>query len=494
MELDKLQKRVVMGKPFGCSVIKGSEKTGKTTIAAHRALYLQSSYCLYEHEKVIVVSKNTESKETIKNIYYTEKAKGLYEYITLFSISNSYAPDFVTVDEITEKLYRKNTYDYIEASERQRLEIIKECINELDAAYSKLKFVRNGDVDFIKDEIDWMKACNINDTETYQNVKRIGRKTNRNMICRKRLNRNSAGREAMFQIFTAYNQKMRQAGLIDREDKEDLALESLKMLDLDRYTHIIVDDAQVLSKKELDMIVALGSERTYSSIMLLINNNIKCCVNGSWLVKTRKQREISLKFDFKNSYLKKSYKEINKIKYNINQKKSDRYIEKYAYYDLNKKIKFDFEIDASNRKEFILKQDDQDMICQEEELRNLPVYSYIAAGNPIMMNDELQGTFRMPNIWLKGKRDCFILKVRGDSMMGADIEDGDSVVIKQQNTAVSGDIVAVDISGSTTLKRLYIGKKGVFLMPENEKYSPIPVKDDNTRILGVVAGILKSVN
>ncbi|MDP4179347.1 MAG: S24 family peptidase, partial [Bacillota bacterium] len=88
-------------------------------------------------------------------------------------------------------------------------------------------------------------------------------------------------------------------------------------------------------------------------------------------------------------------------------------------------------------------------------------------------------------------KDCFILKVKGDSMINADIDDGDYVLIKKQPFAENNDIIAADLDGSATLKRLKYTKDSAFLMPENEKYSPIPINDDGVRIIGTAVGIIK---
>lgn len=109
-----------------------------------------------------------------------------------------------------------------------------------------------------------------------------------------------------------------------------------------------------------------------------------------------------------------------------------------------------------------------------------------------MMNDEILDEFYLPEYFFKGSKDSFILKVKGDSMIGANIFDGDYVVIRKQSTAVNGDLVAVDLDGNATLKRLSLNNGVPVLMPENEKYDPIFMHDkDDASILGIVIGIIK---
>ena len=76
-------------------------------------------------------------------------------------------------------------------------------------------------------------------------------------------------------------------------------------------------------------------------------------------------------------------------------------------------------------------------------------------------------------------------------MIGAAIEDGDFVVIRKQGAANNKDIIAVDLEGRATLKRLSIDKNDIILIPENDKYSPISLKNREALVLGVVIGVIK---
>lgn len=88
-----------------------------------------------------------------------------------------------------------------------------------------------------------------------------------------------------------------------------------------------------------------------------------------------------------------------------------------------------------------------------------------------------------------GDPECFALRVRGDSMIGAGILDGDKVVIRPQSTADSGQIVVARIEDEATVKRLLRKNGQVWLMPENENYPPI----DGTyaEIIGLVKAVVR---
>ena len=111
---------------------------------------------------------------------------------------------------------------------------------------------------------------------------------------------------------------------------------------------------------------------------------------------------------------------------------------------------------------------------------------------PIYINDEIEGSFYLPSWLVKSSKDTFMLKINGDSMINANIHDSDLVVIKKQDAVYNGEIVAVDIDGYATIKRINIDGKYAILSPENNKYEPIVMPIDDVRIIGCAVGILKS--
>ena len=121
--------------------------------------------------------------------------------------------------------------------------------------------------------------------------------------------------------------------------------------------------------------------------------------------------------------------------------------------------------------------------------REVPVLGKVAAGKPLLSEENIEGTITIPDDIGSGER--FALQVKGDSMIGAGIMDGDRVILKQQGTAENGEIVCALIEGEATLKRFF--KKGgvVTLKAENEKYPPITVSEGEFRIVGRIVGLLR---
>ncbi|MEV6524110.1 transcriptional repressor LexA [Longispora sp. NPDC051575] len=119
----------------------------------------------------------------------------------------------------------------------------------------------------------------------------------------------------------------------------------------------------------------------------------------------------------------------------------------------------------------------------------VPMLGAIAAGGPILAEQTLDETFPLPRE-LVGEGTLFMLKVQGDSMIEAAICDGDWVVVRQQPTAETGDIVAAMLDGEATVKTYRRRDDGhLWLMPRNPSYDPIP--GDEATILGKVVSVLR---
>lgn len=119
----------------------------------------------------------------------------------------------------------------------------------------------------------------------------------------------------------------------------------------------------------------------------------------------------------------------------------------------------------------------------------VPVVGRIAAGGPILAEQVIEDVFPLPKD-LVGDGELFLLKVVGDSMVDAAICDGDWVVVRQQQTADNGDIVAALLDDEATVKTFKRGKDGhIWLMPHNRDYEPI--MGDHARILGRVVSVLR---
>jgi repressor LexA len=120
----------------------------------------------------------------------------------------------------------------------------------------------------------------------------------------------------------------------------------------------------------------------------------------------------------------------------------------------------------------------------------VPVLGRIAAGGPILAEQAIEDIFPLPRE-LVGEGTLFLLKVVGDSMVEAAICDGDWVVVRQQNVADNGDIVAAMLDGEATVKTFKRAGGQVWLMPHNPAYDPIPGND--ATVLGKIVTVIRKV-
>jgi repressor LexA len=120
----------------------------------------------------------------------------------------------------------------------------------------------------------------------------------------------------------------------------------------------------------------------------------------------------------------------------------------------------------------------------------VPVVGRIAAGGPILAEQMIEDVFPLPKT-LVGEGTLFLVKVVGDSMIDAAIADGDWVVVRQQQDAENGDIVAAMIDGEATVKTLQRKDGHVWLLPHNAAYAPID--GDEATILGRVVAVLRKI-
>ena len=125
-----------------------------------------------------------------------------------------------------------------------------------------------------------------------------------------------------------------------------------------------------------------------------------------------------------------------------------------------------------------------------ERTHNVPLVGRIAAGGPILAEQNVEELFPLPAS-LVGEGDLFMLKVVGDSMIDAAICDGDYVVIRSQKDANKGEIVAAMIDGEATVKTFSKKSGQIWLLPANDNYQPID--GNQAEILGVVTAVLRSL-
>lgn len=123
------------------------------------------------------------------------------------------------------------------------------------------------------------------------------------------------------------------------------------------------------------------------------------------------------------------------------------------------------------------------------EMASLPVIGTVAAGTPILAEENIDSYFPVPADIVPNGEPSFVLKVKGDSMINVGIFHGDQIFVQQCNTAKNGDTVVALIDDSATVKTFYKEKDHIRLQPENDDMDPIIV--DDCQILGKVFGVFR---
>ena len=127
------------------------------------------------------------------------------------------------------------------------------------------------------------------------------------------------------------------------------------------------------------------------------------------------------------------------------------------------------------------------VLATQREKNRVPILGDVAAGTPILAQECIDDYLTFD---CGGEEDChFALRVRGESMLNAGILPGDLAVVRRQQTARSGDIVVALLEDEATVKRLSLRNGQVWLLPENERYSPID--GTHAKILGKVTAVVR---
>lgn len=140
---------------------------------------------------------------------------------------------------------------------------------------------------------------------------------------------------------------------------------------------------------------------------------------------------------------------------------------------------------AKNRSTEIL---EEDFYSNTREIVNVPIVGGVAAGIPILADENIEDVFPIPIDYIKNDN-CFMLHVKGESMIDEGILDGDLVLVRQQQVAEDGDIVIALIDDSATVKTFYRDGEYIKLCPANSSFEPIVVRE--CEILGKVIGLYR---
>src|SRR5690606_35501490 len=139
--------------------------------------------------------------------------------------------------------------------------------------------------DFLLDEVNWLVACRIEQLDVYQQLDRTGRASGGKGLPQK-LMKNSDIRQAIFELMELFNELLAQQGLVTFVKMNALALAEAEQMDYGKYTHIIIDESQDLTRLQLEFLKCIYKEKPYSSL-LFVADNTQSIYSHSWLGKGR---------------------------------------------------------------------------------------------------------------------------------------------------------------------------------------------------------------
>lgn len=506
MEFNKKQKKIINFKPHEHLLVKGEKFTGKTTAIINKIPSLLNQYCIDKDDKVLIAAQDEEHSKHLSLVYDNIESEK-YHQNSFFDEDKSDKLEINTIDSLM--LYYFDKYAVIHsktlslASEEECEIQLKNSIAVVGKKHEKEKF-NLIDVKFlkvIKEEIAWIKSCNYISLEEYKNSNRIGL-INKLEDGMRILRKNSKQRQAIYEVLIQYNKNLEN---INKIDSKDIDLYALKMAKKDKsknYTHIIIDNAESLTKVQLEFLKELHNNKHYSSIIFGINTDSDV-ISNAWLIKGRsfsslgfdmKGKSVTLKAHFKVEIDESITETLEVIKSDIvkeKEVKSNSFeLGTLEYIDLKKNISHKFIKDPDAFDEIYI--EDDGLEEKADEIVNIPLFNEIAAGSPILINDSIEENYSLPKDWIRNPKNVFMLKVKGDSMINKNIYDGDYVVINKQSVPNLKDVVAVDIEGEATLKTYKVIDGKITLTPENEKYDPIIIEDQQFSFLGVAIGLVKN--
>ena len=320
MKLNMEQRRIVELEPSGHMMVKGVAGSGKTTVAIRRISFLQNHYSPEDNDSILLVTYNKTLLQYIKHQYAKLADDEQAQFENLFASENEVK--IVTIDSIMYKYFahyaRRMNLSLKPSSNVLEHRIMVQAIHKLQGLYPNNKIINPKNSHFLLDEVTWITACQIEDEETYQQIDRIGRATGGSGSPQK-LSKNSEQRKAIFELMLTFHEMLAKEGYVSFKQMNLMALQEAQQIDHGKYTHIIIDESQDLTKVQLEFIKCIYKEKPYSSI-LFVADNTQSIYSQSWLGKGRPYTSIGYDMSGKSRILSKNYRtttEISKAAYQL---------------------------------------------------------------------------------------------------------------------------------------------------------------------------------
>ena len=315
MQLNVEQRKIIECKPNGHSLIRGVAGSGKTTVAVKKIPLLLKNYCSENDDYVLMATYNKSLSKYVKYIYDITKEELDFQS-SFFDEDRSNRLEIKNIDSLIFYYFRKytkrNNLNIEVANSKEIKDSMIEAINIVKNKNPNIDIISPKFLSFIKDEITWIKGCNYLESEEYQSVDRIGRVIKNNSEGPQKLRKNSKKRQAIFDVLVEYNNILKSLGKVDFQDMVLISLREAKENPSKKYTHILIDESQDLSRMQIEFLKALYNEKEYSSITF-ITDVAQSIYPQAWLVKNRSFSSIGYDMTGKSSSLSKNYRTTTQI-------------------------------------------------------------------------------------------------------------------------------------------------------------------------------------
>lgn len=317
MNLNAEQLKIVHTKPNGHCLIKGVAGSGKTTIAVCRIPALINQY-LTQMERILLVTYNKTLVHYTEHIYRTmDIQQNLF-----FDTGSQNLLDIVTIDKLVYQYSARLSDQPRLASSQELRNLLQLAIRQVQKKYPDSPVICQENLNFLSEEIDWIKSCRYLERETYQNTDRTGRMSIGDN--RLRLSKNSEARNAVFDLFLAFENCMAAKGLTDFKTSALKVLEAFETHRLlpDQYRHVIVDESQDFTRVQLELVRYLYDEKKPQSSILFIADAAQSIYPHSWL-SGQSFKSIGFDMSGRSQILSKNYRttyEIAKAAYSLMEK------------------------------------------------------------------------------------------------------------------------------------------------------------------------------
>ena len=316
MDLNAEQKRIATQKPKGHQLLKGVAGSGKTSVGLYRAFFLLNNYCYGKDDAILLATYNRTLINYMGYLYNKMEALQHGEFKSLFETPGRKV-DIRTIDSVMVpyfKIYLTKT------KQKYRLgvplttsyQIVSEGISKLKKKFPAIRMLDQKNTGLLLEEINWIKDCLYHDEEEYQGADRRGMVKTRSEEGLQRLKKYSDTRKAIYELMGFYDDEIRKKGFVSFGDMRRMALKQVELTPKNRYTHVIIDESQDLTRSQLLFLKAICKEKDYSSIVF-IADTAQNIYAQSWLGSGNSFSSIGFSMQGRSHSLSKNFRTTTQI-------------------------------------------------------------------------------------------------------------------------------------------------------------------------------------